>query len=243
MQQAEYDWKIHRLLTFLCLAILLSTAPCWAQQQNATDDTESQAARTLGIVLYDGFELLDAYGPAEMFGNVGKSLNVVTVAQQAGEVTSAQGPVTVAKYGFDDCPPLDIVLVPGGIGTLRELRNETMLSWLREQAEEAEIVSSVCSGSAILAKAGLLDGYRATSNKQYFSLAVNNGPDVEWVKEARWVEDRDRITSSGVSAGIDMALAIISRLYGEETAEAIANATEYTRHRDANLDPFAKFAK
>lgn len=235
--------RFARLLALICLAILLSTAPCWAQQQETEKTPQPAAARTLGIVLYDGFELLDVYGPAEMFGNVGKALDVVMISEEAGEVTSAQGPITVAKYGFDDCPQLDIVLVPGGIGTLRQLRNEAMLNWLRDQAEEAEIVSSVCSGSAILAKAGLLDGYRATSNKVYFSLAENNGPDVEWVKKARWVEDRDRVTSSGVSAGIDMSLAIISRLYGEAAAETIANGTEYTWHRDADVDPFAKFAK
>ncbi len=242
MLKSDTNSRFARLLALICVAILLSTAPCWAQQQKAESSTEP-AARTLGIVLYDGFELLDVYGPAEMFGNVGKALDVVMIAEKAGNVTSAQGPVTLAKYGFDDCPHLDMVLIPGGIGTLRELRNETMLDFLREKAAEAEIVSSVCSGSAILAKAGLLDGYRATSNKVYFSLAENNGPDVEWVKEARWVEDRDRVTSSGVSAGIDMSLAIISRLYGEEAAESIANATEYTWHRDADVDPFAKFAK
>jgi len=244
MRLAESNARMNRLLASICLAILLSTAPCWAQQQtDVATPPKPPGTRTLGIVLYEGFEVLDVYGPAEMFGNVGKSLNLVMVAEHSGAVISSQGPVTIAKYGFDDCPKLDIVLVPGGFGTLRELRNETMLDWLREQAEEAEIICSVCSGSAILAKAGLLDGYRATSNKQYFSLAENQGPDVEWVKEARWVEDRDRVTSSGVSAGIDMALAIIQRLYGESTAEGIANAAEYTWHRDADVDPFAKFLK
>ena len=209
----------------------------------AQDTPDAPAQRTLGIVLYEGFELLDVYGPAEMFGNLGERMKVVMLAPEAGEVTSAQGPKTVAEYGFDDCPPLDIVMVPGGFGTLQQMNNPTMLEWLRERAEEAEIVCSVCSGSAILAKAGLLDGRRATSNKQYFSFAVAQGPDVEWVKEARWVDDGDRVTSSGVSAGIDMSLAIIARLYGTEVAENLANLTEYTWHRDADVDPFARFAK
>ena len=85
---------------------------------------------------------------------------------------------------------------------------------------------SVCSGSALLAKAGLLDGRRATSNKQYFQLAEKQGPKVEWVKEARWVDDGNRVTSSGVSAGMDMALAVIARLYGET-----AGRTNRQRHR------------
>ena len=89
----------------------------------------------------------------------------------------------------------------------------------------------------------LLDGRRATSNKQYFKFAVEAGPKVNWVKEARWVDDGNRVTSSGVSAGMDMALHVIARLYGEELAEKLAQATEYQWHRDANSDPFAKFAK
>jgi transcriptional regulator GlxA family with amidase domain len=135
------------------------------------------------------------------------------------------------------------VLVPGGFGTIAECNNEVFMDWLRKRAEKAEIMMSVCSGSALLAKAGLLDGRRATSNKQYFQLAVNQGPKVDWVKEARWVDDGNRVTSSGVSAGMDMALAVIARLYGATVAEKVANGTEYQWHRDANVDPFAKFAK
>jgi transcriptional regulator GlxA family with amidase domain len=199
--------------------------------------------RTLGIVLYPKFELLDVYGPAEIFGALGPQMKVVMVAEKAGPVTSAQGPKTVADYGLDDCPELDLVLVPGGFGTINELKNQKLQEWLRQRAAKAEIVMSVCSGSALLAKAGLLDGRRATSNKQYFSFAVEQGPKVHWVKEARWVDDGNRVTSSGVSAGIDMALHVVARLFGEETAQKVANGTEYQWHKDADKDPFAKFAK
>lgn len=209
----------------------------------AANPAPTKETRTLGVVLYPGFELLDVCGPVEMFGNVGKPLKVITVAQKAGDVKCTQGPAMKAEYGFDDCPPLDLLLVPGGFGTIRELNNEKLLSWLRERAAKAEIVTSVCSGSAILAKAGLLDGRRATSNKVYFQMAVSNGPKVEWIKKARWVDDGDRVTSSGVSAGTDMALHVIERLYGEQIAQRIADGTEYQWHRDADDDPFAKFAK
>jgi transcriptional regulator GlxA family with amidase domain len=100
---------------------------------------------------------------------------------------------------------------------------------------------SVCTGSAILAKAGLLDGRRATSNKQFFDFARMQSEKVTWVEEARWVEDGPFATSSGVSAGTDMALAVIARLYGQERAEAIANLTEYERQTDPTKDPFHKF--
>ena len=100
---------------------------------------------------------------------------------------------------------------------------------------------SVCSGSAILAKAGLLDGHRATSNKQFFDLARAQGAAVKWVEQARWVEDGPFATSSGVSAGTDMALAVIAKLYGKEIAQQIVEATEYEWQQDATRDPFVRF--
>src|SRR5215207_6798225 len=163
--------------------------------------------RTLGTVLYENFELLDVYGPLEMFGSIGPELRLVTIAQTAGAVTSAQGPQTVAQYSFDNCPPLDLMLLPGGIGTIPELENESLLTFLRQRSASAEISMSVCSGSALLAKAGVLNGRRATSNKQFFSLATSQSDKVQWIEKARWVEDGKFATSSGVSAGIDMALA------------------------------------
>jgi transcriptional regulator GlxA family with amidase domain len=100
---------------------------------------------------------------------------------------------------------------------------------------------SVCSGSAILARAGLLDGRRATSNKQFFELARSQSAKVDWVTEARWVEDGPFATSSGVSAGTDMALGLIARLYGRERAQQIADLTEYEWQSDPTRDPFVKF--
>jgi transcriptional regulator GlxA family with amidase domain len=242
-----------RLALMVCYVALVLVAgtmnSAWAapgvEGTKVTDqpDAHAKTSRTLGVVLYPKFELLDVCGPVEMFGNLGGRIKVVMVADMAGPVASAQGPRLVADYGFGDCPQLDLLMVPGGFGTLNELKNEALLGWLRERAAKAEIVMSVCSGSALLAKAGLLDDRRATSNKQWFQLAVGNGPKVKWVKEARWVEDGDRVTSSGVSAGIDMSLAVIARLYGDQAAEKIANGTEYQRQRDPSQDPFAKFAK
>ena len=135
------------------------------------------------------------------------------------------------------------MLVPGGAGTLRELNNKAMLDFIRKHHDASELTTSVCSGSAILAKAGVLDGQKATSNKQFFSLATAQDKDVDWIWEARWVDDGKVVTSSGVSAGMDMALHVISRYYGEEAAVAIAEGTEYTWHRDATDDPFARLIK
>jgi len=199
------------------------------------------ATRTLGALLYPDFELLDLYGPLEMFGTLGPALRLVTIAEQPGPVKSFQGPSTLAEHGFADAPPLDLLLLPGGIGTLAQLGNEALLGFLRARAPRAEVTMSVCSGSAILAKAGLLDGRRATSNKMFFDLARSQSAKVRWVEAARWVEDGPFATSSGVSAGTDMALAVIARLYGRERARQIADYTEYQWHEDPDRDPFVRF--
>ena len=198
--------------------------------------------RTFGVLLFKGFELLDVFGPLEAWGmlaNMGQC-KVTTVAERSGAVTSAQGPKAIADFGFADCPHLDLILIPGGIGTREEISNQPLLDWLKTRAEKAEAVTTVCTGTAILARTGLLDGRRATTNKRAFKWVAEQGAKVNWVREARWVEDGKFATSSGVSAGIDMALAVMARLYGATTAEQIAIAMEYEWHRDAGWDPFAK---
>jgi putative intracellular protease/amidase len=204
----------------------------------------TQSPLALGAILYPGFEMLDLYGPLEMFSMIPPDqLSIHTVAEQPGPVASAKGmaiggPKTVADYGFDDAPHLDILLLPGGFGTLPELENPRLMAFLAERAKAAEITCSVCSGSALLAKAGVLDGHRATSNKQLFALAVNQSAKVDWVESARWVDDGPVVTASGVSAGTDMALAVIQRLWGEDVARQTAEFAEYTWHEDADSDPF-----
>jgi transcriptional regulator GlxA family with amidase domain len=220
-----------------------------APTKETRDMSEAGRPLHLGIVLYPGFEPLDVFGPLEMFMNVGaERLRIHMIAQEAGLVPSSTGPYPAslapkvqADVSLADAPPLDIIMVPGGFGTVQQLQNETLLAWLRERAPAAKFTTSVCSGSAILARAGLLDGKKATSNKQLFSFIAAQGREVEWVKSARWVEDGAIVTSSGVSAGIDMALALIAKLYGSEMAEAIANGTEYEWHRDPTEDPFTQY--
>jgi transcriptional regulator GlxA family with amidase domain len=198
------------------------------------------AERTLGVVLFPGFELLDVFGPLEAFGNLPGMFRVVMIAERAGPVASAQGPRAVSEHGFADCPHLDLILVPGGLGTREQVENRALLDWLARRGAEAEVVTSVCTGAGVLAAAGLLDGRRATTNKAFFQWVADQGPGVEWVRAARWVEDGKFVTSSGVSAGIDMALAVIARLEGREVSENVARAMEYEWHTDADWDPFAK---
>jgi transcriptional regulator GlxA family with amidase domain len=199
--------------------------------------------KTVGVLLFEGFELLDVFGPLEAWGihaQAAGACTIVMTAEEAGSVKSAQGPRAMADYALADCPPIDVMLVPGGIGTRREVNNTKLLEWLVRRAAEAEIVTSVCTGAALLARAGLLDGHRATTNKLSFKWVTEQGLAVEWIRQARWVEDGKFATSSGVSAGIDMTLALIAKLAGVETAEQVAIRMEYEWHRDPQWDPFAK---
>lgn len=200
----------------------------------------------IGAVFYPGFEMLDMFGPLEMFSMLGsEQVTINTIAEQAGPVVTAvaadiqAGPKVVADLTFADAPQMDLLLVPGGFGTLPELANENLMAFLRQQAAGAKIVASVCTGSALLAKAGVLDGHKATSNKQMFVLATQQSDQVEWVTEARWVVSGKFYTSSGVSAGTDMAVAIIQELYGDDVRQNVINGAEYTWNNDPSNDPFA----
>lgn len=200
-------------------------------------------ARTYGIVLFEGFELLDVFGPAEAFGmlkHFDPANQLLMISHDGGPAASAQGPRVLADHSFASCPPLDLLLLPGGMGTRQGVHDEAQKAFVRERAASTALMTSVCTGSAVFAAAGLLDGRRATSNKRSWKWVIEHGPAVNWVPEARWVVDGDIMTSAGVSAGIDMALAAIERLEGASVAGTVAAAMEYDWHREPAWDPFAK---
>jgi len=196
--------------------------------------------RRIGALYFDRFELLDIFGPLEMFGVLEDHFEIVNVGETRPHMASNQGPKVVIEATFEDCGQLDVLLVPGGIGTRKEIDNSRLLGFIAEQYPQLEILASICTGAGLLARTGLLDGRKATSNKMVFDWAVQQGPDVHWVPEARWVEAGNIFTASGVAAGIDMALAVISRLLGDAIATKVAQGTEYDWHRDSGWDPFAK---
>lgn len=200
---------------------------------------EVEMQRRVGIVLFDGFEVLDVFGPVELFGQLPDRYRLAWVAPEPGPVRSAQGVEVMATESLDEVVPADIVLVPGGMGTRRLVGDRGFLERLASWSSGASMVTSVCTGSAVLAAAGLLEGYRATSNKRAFAWASGHGRGVTWLPKARWVHDRDRWTSSGVAAGMDMAAAIIRELDGEAAAEDVVQAIELEAHADSTWDPFA----
>lgn len=191
-------------------------------------------------VLFSNFELLDVFGPLEMFGMMESKFDLKLISQTGGIVKSNQGPTVVVDFSFSDEIETDILLIPGGYGVKQEIHNNIMIEWLKSKDLHSQYIVSVCTGAALLAKTGLIDNKRATTNKLDFNWVASQRAKVQWVKEARWVEDGKYFSSSGISAGMDMSLALISKLCGEETANDIARRAEYNRQKDANYDPFAK---
>ncbi len=196
--------------------------------------------RKIGALVFPGFEVLDLFGPIEMFGMLSEQFDIQIVAESGTSVASGQGPAALVNNSFDDGQDYDLLLVPGGSGTRAAVDNQPLLDWIRRSCAAAEIVMSVCTGSALLAKAGVLDGKRATTNKRAFDWVCSQSPDVDWVAQARWVEDENVFTSSGVSAGMDMSLAVISRLCGADAAKQAALGAEYEWHDNPDWDPFAE---
>jgi transcriptional regulator GlxA family with amidase domain len=203
--------------------------------------SQTPIALTVGMLIFPGFELLDVFGPLEFWGMLHeRGVSLAMLATKPGPVESSQGPKAVAEVGLDDAAKLDVLLVPGGFGTRQAVRERVFLDSLARKAGEARYVASVCTGSALLAKAGLLDGKNATSNKRAWDWVVTQGPKVLWVRKARWVEDGKFFTSSGVSAGMDMTLGLIQEFFGRATSLEIAHRAEYTWHEDKTADPFAE---
>ena len=196
--------------------------------------------RRVGAVLFDDFEMLDLYGPLEMFAMHRDDFAIVPIGVRTGTFRASGGPDSVATTAFSDASGIDIILVPGGSGTRVMCQDQEFLNGLTSVCDGAEIVSSVCTGSLLLARAGLLKRRKATTNKRAYSWVVDQTDGVDWQSKARWVVDGNRYTSSGVSAGMDMALAIIQDLIGEKAAQDAAMWAEYTWNRDADNDPFAK---
>jgi transcriptional regulator GlxA family with amidase domain len=193
----------------------------------------------VGAVLFEGFEMLDFFGPLEMFGLLEGSAGITAVAEKVGAIKSSGGPRGVAEATMAGSGGFDVLLIPGGIGTRKEMANAAFLTELRRLAEASRVVATVCTGSLLLARTGLLDGRNATSNKRVFQQVRAYAPKVNWIAKARWVEDGKYFTSSGVSAGMDMALALIAKLCGRETSLEIAGRAEYQWHQDSSWDPFA----
>ena len=162
------------------------------------------------------------------------------LAQSGDPVASFQGPQCAVDEVLSSGVEYDILVIPGGPGTAPGRKNKELVDWIDTQCDVSEHVATICTGSLLLAATGRLDGRKATTNKLMYSEQTPSYPKVNWVPQARWVEDGKYLTSSGVSAGIDMALALIAKIYGDEAAKRSTTGAEYEWHKDPNWDPFAK---
>ncbi|KAG0210054.1 hypothetical protein BGX28_009731 [Mortierella sp. GBA30] len=203
--------------------------------------SEGSGTLQLGALVFNGVDLLDVMGPMRIFGEESNKLNIKInfISTSLEPVVSSQQVKITPDYTLDSAPKMDLFFIPGGIGTRTYANSEELIRKVKARVEESTWTMTVCTGAGILAKTGLVDGYNMTTNKAVFEWPVSQGPNVNWIKRARWVQDGKFVSSSGVSAGIDAALFILSELTSMEHAEEVATEIEYTWHRIASEDPFA----
>lgn len=193
----------------------------------------------VAILVFDDVEVLDFAGPFEVFSRTrltpgidsrrsddSAPFRVFTVAPRPGPVVATGGLTVLPAHAFEDCPPVDLLVVPGGFGTRPLLEDDDVLEWIRRTARSARRTASVCSGSLLLARAGLLDGKRATSHWGSLDRLAALGKDVRVERDARVVDD-GIVTSAGVSSGIDMAFHVVEALFGREVALETARYIDY----------------
>jgi len=193
--------------------------------------------KRVGILVFPDVEVLDFCGPFEVFSVTRldearrredpSPFEPLLVAEHEGVVTATGGLRVIPDHTLATCPPLDILVVPGGWGTRREISNRTLLDWIAERARQVETLTSVCTGSMLLGHAGVLDGRRATTHWRSLDWMRTSFPTVTVEDKLHVVEDAHVLTSAGISAGIDMALRVVERYHGHEVALATARNMEY----------------
>ena len=193
--------------------------------------------KRVGILVFSDVEVLDFCGPFEVFSvtrldeerrrEEPSPFEVLVVAERLDPVIATGGLRVIPDATLDTCPPLDILVVPGGWGTRKEIDNKRVLTWIGERAKEVETLTSVCTGSMLLGQVGLLDGRRATTHWRSLDRMRQAFPAVTVEDKLHVVEDGDVLTSAGISAGIDMALRVVTRYFGEAVGRATARHMEY----------------
>ncbi|KAF1942552.1 class I glutamine amidotransferase-like protein [Clathrospora elynae] len=220
--------------------------------------SNTTVSHTYGIVLFRMFDMLDVYGPSEILQFIGGSYktDIVYIAETLDAVTTrpvlaAMNPLSSEVYPsltpthtFKTAPELDILIIPGGPGWRNPTSLNATMAYIRETAPKVRQVLTICTGSALAARAGIMDGKKATSNKSSWATTVAENPNTTWVPSARWVEDSSGSppvwSSSGVTAGIDMMLHWVEQTYNAQSATNIARFIEHVRITDPSIDPFAR---
>ena len=193
--------------------------------------------KRVGILIFPAVELLDFCGPYEVFSVTrldeekrraeSSPFEVLLVAETIDPLMATGGLRVIPDATLETCPPLDILVVPGGWGTRAEMKNQRVLKWIAERAREIETLTSVCTGAMLLGQIGLLDGRRATTHWRSLEWMRQSFPSVTVEDKLHVVEDGQVLTSAGISAGIDMALRVVARYCGEAVGRATARHMEY----------------
>ena len=194
--------------------------------------------KNINVILFDNFTLLDAIGPIEVFRCLGEEYDIQFYSQRGGTIKTNPD-LHILTKPIKDIRNDDVLLIPGGIGTREVIKDHSFIDQLHELAMKSQFVLTVCTGSALLARTGLLDNVNATSNKLAFDWVKEQGKNVKWVKKARWVVDGKYYTSSGVTAGIDMALGFVKDTVSQEKAKNISRILEYVWNEDKEVDIFS----
>lgn len=195
-------------------------------------------SRTVGVLVFDDAEVLDFAGPFEVFSICGRRnqldlFHAMMVSESGRPVTARNGFVVTPRHSFATCPPLDILLVPGGFGTRAIMKNPVVLEWVARSSAAAEFVLSVCTGSLVLASAGILDGLHTTTHYMAFDELRASAPRTTIHEGVRIVDNGRVVCSAGVSAGIDMSLHMVARLHGDDIAREAARYMEYEGRWDS----------
>jgi transcriptional regulator GlxA family with amidase domain len=193
--------------------------------------------KRVGILVFPNVEVLDFCGPYEVFSvtrlheerrrEESSPFEVLLLAESPDPVVATGGLRVIPDATLEACPPLDILVVPGGWGTRKEISNHRVVRWIEERAKEVEILTSVCTGAMLLGQAGLLDGRRATTHWRSLDWMRQSFPAVTVEDKLHVVEDGQVLTSAGISAGIDMALLVVARYFGEAVGRATARHMGY----------------
>ncbi|CAG8961557.1 hypothetical protein HYFRA_00006091 [Hymenoscyphus fraxineus] len=218
--------------------------------------TNTTTPTKIGVLLFPGLAAIDIYGPLEYLTvlSFSTNLNLAFIANSLDPVStkpiamnpfnSSFGHSTVPTHTFADAPPLDILLVPGGIGSRAPPPAlDSAIEFIRTRTPELQYLLTVCTGAGLAARAGVLDGKFATTNKKAWAETTALGPNTKWVAKARWVVDGNVWTSSGVTAGMDLMNAFVGKVWGGDVAKRLSDGIEYTPTSDARVDPFAELYK
>jgi putative intracellular protease/amidase len=229
--------SIYKLFSRYILVILLILSSHSFAQEKMIDQSKTEN-KEIAFLLFDNYETLDVFGPVEIFGRLADKYTLKFYSLEGGLIKNTHKVSVMTEKLTAATKTPYMFLIPGGMGTRKEVDNEVLINLIKEISNSSDYVLTVCTGSALLAKSGLLDDKQATSNKRAFSWVVTNGPNVIWDKKARWKVDGKYYTSSGVSAGMDMALGFLADRHGVDFARNLALEIEYNWIEDKDNDTF-----